>query len=154
MLLSAPKKRARTNSNEIEPMDDSSPGPGNWEEGRAVEPAENAPLSNTMKRLMDYHSLLKELAKKLEQMNWDMKKLPLPISRELFMHFDREQKEMKQAMDSADRDLNYLLDTTILEPNEMHLLLRLQIELPLQMKQLELYMQELHTYQGDNAQPA
>jgi NifB/MoaA-like Fe-S oxidoreductase len=121
-----------------------------------VQAATISPLSNSKpstRVLQECQKILHQIDVGLEKMGVIQKELPLPIRKETFTALEREQREMKNAIDWVDKQLNQLLDSVILEPQEMHLLLQMQSELFQRMKQLELYNQELINFQKENSLP-
>lgn len=112
------------------------------------------PTRSSTKQLQEIQKLLTSVAQGLEKICWNQKQLPLPIRREAFQVLEREQREMKNMLEWADKQLTTLIDTVILDPQEMHLLLQLQQDLFEKMKQLELYHIELQGFQQENALPA
>lgn len=92
----------------------------------------------------------KQIYSKIEKMQWNLKELSIPsIHKEILLSIEREQREIRESIDWADKQLNHLLNNTLLESHEMHQLIQLQQDLFILMKQLEIYIQEVQGYIKD-----
>ena len=103
--------------------------------------------------LSDVVQTVNDIAKACEKIRWDQKQAGYPIQPDLFGLLDRQQREVKSAIEMCDKQLNYLLDTHFVESAEMHQLLQTQSQLAIIIKQLELYIQELHSLKSDSFVP-
>ena len=130
----------------------------NEREGTVTTIPDTVPLQDSSSRpsaalIQQIQEIAKQVATRMEQLRWQQKQTSLPIQAESFFALDKEQKELKAAIEWSEKQLNGLLDNVILESSEMHVLLQLQLEVFLQQKQLELFIQELQGFQKDNALP-
>ncbi len=120
--------------------------------------------SPSQKILQEILQVVKQVAEKLEGIKWQHSQIPTPLpsnnsisSSALYSTLealDRSEREVKNAIEWADKQLNQLLlDAVILESNELDQLLQLQHELFIQQKQLEVYLQELQGFTKEVSVP-
>jgi hypothetical protein len=111
-------------------------------------------ISKTPKQILgEIHQMLGQFCVRLEKIRLSQKIIQLPISNEEFVHLENEERDMKNTMKWCEKELNILVDTIILEPDEFNLLLQLKLELILEIKQLDIFIQELNSFRGENYIP-
>lgn len=103
--------------------------------------------------LFEISEITKQVGIQLEKVYWEQKTITNSIQShstiplDSFTNVDSQQKKMKEAIEWGDRELNKLLDSTYLDPIDIHNLLFLQQDLFLFAKQLEIYVSELQNIQ-------
>jgi hypothetical protein len=102
------------------------------------------PPSAASQRLEEVSQVVRQVSTKMEKLRWEQKSAPVSAqNKDGFALLEKEQRDLRDAIEWADKQLNSLLDTMFLESHEMHQVLQMQQELFLHMKQLELFMNEL-----------
>lgn len=87
--------------------------------------------------------IIRRVAHLLEAIAKGLRDLELPLTKAAYEAVEKVQQEAKTLIEWSDKKLNDLMDSQLLLSNEMNQLLIFQQELFLQLKQLEIYIQEL-----------
>mmetsp|Transcript_16692 Transcript_16692/g.23195 ORF Transcript_16692/g.23195 Transcript_16692/m.23195 type:complete len:592 (-) Transcript_16692:663-2438(-) len=129
------------------------PGTASFQPKNVPNITSNTP-SSPSKILSEVIITANDIVKACEKIRVEQKQALYPIQPDLFSALDRQQKEVKSAIEMCDKQLNYLLDTQFLDSAEMHQLLQAQSQLAILIKQLELYIQELYSLKSDSFLPS
>jgi hypothetical protein len=134
---------------------------GNMEEETVFQPQVTSEILisdspfNISARLVihDVSENIRQISDRLSKLYHLQKQIPLPIRSEDFKALEKFHKETKSIIESSEIQLNKLIDSIILEPNEMNEIIILLDQLSLQMKQCDLFIQELNSFLTANVQP-
>ena len=108
---------------------------------------------NTGKIIEEIVTLTRQLSIQLEKIRWEQHQLAFPVSKESLMILDKQQIECKAAIDWSQKRLNQIIDSVIVDPREMELMLQLLEQLSFQDIQILLFIHELKSIQRNTLQP-
>jgi hypothetical protein len=109
--------------------------------------------SNAEKLLIQIEQIARGINDKLGQVYAAQKQAPIPIDPQNFLNLQTFQENVQTEVDRCIKELQQLVDTTILTPKEFSTLIQYQQEIGLMRKQLELYKNELRGFMESNALP-